>query len=66
MIANNLMALRLHTGRQIENASIGHSVYDWVVYQRAAEVAVSTASIISGAIFIHPNFNQKCLKRLTH
>ena len=48
--------LTLHKGRRPEYEDLEESVYEWIMEQRADELAVSTTDVIEKAVALLPNF----------
>ena len=52
----NTTALTVHKGRPIEREDVESAVYEWIIKQRDAEVAVTTGNVIAKARSIDANF----------
>ena len=46
----------VHAGRKLENTNLENMVFDWIMGQRKAELAVSSIYIIDKAVSIDPEF----------
>lgn len=65
-MTTNPKACSIHHGRLVENVALEKDVFDWIVHQREAEIAVSTTSIISKALSLDSNFKDHDQKKLQH
>ena len=52
----NCTALTIHKGRSPEDENLERILYEWIMQQREAEVAVSTTNVMAKARSIDPNF----------
>ena len=46
----------IHPGRKLDNPNLENMVFDWIMEQRKAELAVSTGDVIDKAVSIDPEF----------
>lgn len=62
----NPNANSVHAGRKVDNRDFEQLIYDWIVKQRNAELAVSTSAIIAKALSMDGSFKDGCEKKLRY